>query len=159
MFLNRFKIGTRLRVGFSILVLMMLIMSAVGIINMVKIQNKLDHIVKVGAEETRLAYSMVGLIHRNQVLIRNILLETDPEAMKADRDKLKASSKKVDEVEERLSELLSLPGTTEEEKAVFSQIRESENAIQPVANHALELALSGRKDEAAKILLENLRAP
>lgn len=157
--INQFKIGTRLGAGFAVLMALMLIVAGIGIFRMMQIQEKLEGIVKVGAVETKLVYSLRSLVFQKQILVRNMILMTRQEDMNVELGKIRENRKEIDEVEKKLSELYALPGTTEEEKTLFSQINESEAAVKPLVDKVVELGFANKNEEAAKILLDDLKGP
>ena len=157
--LTQFKIGTRLGAGFAVLMTLMLIVAGVGVLHMMQIQEKLDGIVKVGVAETKLVYSMRSLVYQKQILVRNMILMTKVEDMKAELEKIRENRKEIDEVEKKLSVLFALPGTTEDEKALFSRINESEDAVKPLVDKAVELGFANRNEEATKVLFEDMKEP
>ncbi len=157
--LTQFKIGTRLGAGFAVLMTLMLIVAGVGVLHMMQIQEKLDGIAKVGVAETKLVYSMRSLVYQKQILVRNMILMTKVEDMKAELEKIRENRKEIDEVEKKLSVLFALPGTTEDEKALFSRINESEDAVKPLVDKAVELGFANRNEEATKVLFEDMKEP
>ena len=157
--LTQFKIGTRLGAGFAVLMTLMLIVAGLGVLHMMQIQEKLDGIAKVGVAETKLVYSMRSLVYQKQILVRNMILMTKVEDMKAELEKIRENRKEIDEVEKKLSVLFALPGTTEDEKALFSRINESEDAVKPLVDKAVELGFANRNEEATKVLFEDMKEP
>ncbi len=157
--LVQFKIGTRLGAGFAALMALMLIVAGIGIFRMMQIQEALDGIVKIGVAETKLVYSMRGLVYHKQILVRNMILMTRQEDMKVELQKIRENRKAIDEVEKKLSEFYALPGTTEDEKALFAKISESEAAVKPLVDKAIELGFANRNEEATRLLLDDLKGP
>ena len=157
--LTQFKIGTRLGAGFATLLVLMLIVSGIGIARMTGIQNTLEDIVKVGVAETKLALSMRGLIYERAILVRNMILMTREDDMKPELAKIQENRKKYDEIQEKLAVMFALPGTTEMEKSLLAQIRQSEILNRPLVDKVIELGFANKNAEATKILLEDLREP
>ena len=157
--MNQFKIGVRLGAGFAILLTLMLAVAGVGIFRMMQVQETLDHIVRIGVAETKLVYSMRSLVYRKQILVRNMILMTREEDMKRVLAEIRENRSAIDEVEKRLAQLYTLPGTTDAEKTLFSQVNESEAVVKPLVDKVVELGFANRNEEAAKLLLEDLKEP
>ena len=159
MHLTQFKIGVRLGAGFAALLTLMLIVSGTGIARMAGIQNTLEDIVKVSIAETKLALSMRGLVYERAILVRNMILMTKEEDMKSELAKIQENRKKYDEIREKLTAMFALPGTTEAERSLLAQIRQSEILNRPLVDKVIELGFANKNGEATKILLEDLREP
>ena len=157
--LNQLKIGIRLGAGFAVLMILMMIVAGIGITRMTQIQKTLDGIVKVGVVETKLAYSMRSLVYQKEILVRNMILMNKVEDMKAELEKLNENREAVDQVGKQLTDMFTLPGTTDEEKTILSQISESEAAVRPLIDKVVELGFANRNEEGAKILLEDMKEP
>ncbi|MBI1173797.1 MAG: HAMP domain-containing protein [Sideroxydans sp.] len=159
LFLSKIKIGTRLGAGFAILLTLMLAVAAFGVIHMMEIRARLAEITKVNNIETQLATAMRVSVYQRAIMTRNIALFTDDAAMQAESQKFELQRTEYDDAKKKLAAMLALPGTAEEEKALFDKIQQAETLTVPLIQKAIDLGLANKTQEAHKVLISEAEEP
>ena len=152
------KIGVRLAAGFG-LVLALLAGSIVLATNrLAEVQHHVEEIVTVNNVEITLATAMRVTVYDRVVALRNLVLMTEKSALEAEVERIKRQHDKYTETEAKLNKMFAEIGDTKaEEKAFAVRIKENEAHILPLMSKVIELALSGKKQEATDILLQEVR--
>jgi methyl-accepting chemotaxis protein len=156
---SQFKIGTRLGAGFAFLLILLLAVAGFGIVHMKETRASLNEITQVNNVETGLVTAMRGSVYQRAILVRNIVLLTDDAAMQAESLKFKEQRNAYAQAKEKLSQLFALPGTTEEEKSLFTRIGQAEILTVPLVEKVTALGLANKNEEATKVLVSEVEAP
>ena len=80
--LERMRIATRLRLGFALMVLLMVVLSAVGLVSMAQNQQRMDNITRVNNVKVKLAAAMRDTVYERMVAMRDMALVNDVAAMR-----------------------------------------------------------------------------
>ena len=148
--ISNMKIGVRLGVAFGVIVLMIVGMVVFGLSSMAKIEKQLEHVVKgnsvklIAAQE---ASDAVASLYRAIDMI--VLEDKDAAAQARHKEKInvcrtryQAAFKTLDENEK-----------SEQGRAILEKIKQSITAAKDVNNTIIELAMSGKSNEAHDLLL------
>ena len=149
------KIGMRLGMGFSVIMLLLISASLISMNRMTKIQGHLDGIL-VNNTETNLAVDMRQALMERAVGLRNILLEEDLEVMRKENHKLNEQRALYVESENRLEKLFVDHETLEEEKHILDRLKEIDAELNPYIEKVVTLAMANRHNEANKIMLHDI---
>ncbi|MEO1751172.1 methyl-accepting chemotaxis protein [Thiofaba sp. EF100] len=147
------KIGTRLGLGFGVVILLMAITAFIGITRMQSLNASADKLVYDRWPKAVLANDIidnVNLIARN---MRNILLAESKEEFKAEKERLLGARKIIGERMTKLEETVK----TAEGKALLNEIKALRAKNIEAQDHLLALAAEGRTDEAKALLFGELR--
>ena len=150
------KVGTRLGMGFSLVLVFLVAVTAVGILRMGQIQDRLDRVVSVNNVVTRLVIDMRNNVTERVASLRVLTLMTDPADMEQDMNRIKQQAVKYDEAEKKLSDKFATEGSTEE-KALLAKIRDHEAAALPAIAKASELWLANKAEEATRVMIKEIR--
>jgi len=153
--MTHMKVATRLGIGFGLVACFLAVMTALGITRMAEIQNRMNEIINVNDVETKLAASMDLTITERALAFRNLILlnENEKDEIQIEVNRIAAQSKKYTEAEEKLSNMFAtLPGTSDEEKALLEKIRAQAVIAAPFIAKATELGLNRQGDDAYKLL-------
>ncbi|MBS4096621.1 MAG: MCP four helix bundle domain-containing protein [Sulfuricella sp.] len=154
------KIGTRLGLGFGLLMLLMFAMAIIGITRMAAMNGNIDEIVKVNSEETKLVVEMRGAVRNISVAVRNVVLLTEMSDMQKEKERVELARSKYATATEKLEKMFNdLPGTTNEEKQLLAQIKEAQKETKPTVDKAIQLGLENKSAEATTTLLKEVRPP
>jgi methyl-accepting chemotaxis protein len=151
------KVGTRLALGFALLLLMLALIIALNSVNMARMNDSVSSIVNVNNPEIALAAEMTESVYARAVAVRNLGLMNDPAQMrpemqlitKENEDFAKASA----ELERMFNEIAE---TKPEEKAMLANIKTLAAAAAAPMKKAAELGFANQQAETTKMLLEEV---
>jgi methyl-accepting chemotaxis protein len=151
------KVGTRLALGFALLLLMLALIIALNSVNMARMNDSVSSIVNVNNPEIALASEMTESVYARAVAVRNLGLMNDPAQMrpemqlitKENEDFAKASA----ELERMFNEIAE---TKPEEKAMLANIKTLAAAAAAPMKKAAELGFANQQAETTKMLLEEV---
>ncbi len=147
------KITTRLKLGFGLLALLIALVSGAAILKMNQVQENFSLVLKD-------RYPKVEKLHdvnddTNQIArsMRNMLLMTAPADIQKERATVEKSRKEISDTLAELEKLI----TSEKGQAGMKAIADARAAYIPGQLHFLELAASGKGDEARDLLFKEVR--
>src|SRR5689334_12806690 len=122
------KVGTRLALGFGLVLALMAGVSGLGIYNMQRIHARLEKVVQLNVAKLTYVQDMSESVHIVARVIRTIVLLSDEAAMQRELPKIQAARDTYDKA--RLA-LEALPAT-EEGKAIRARIRAFQQEARPL---------------------------
>ena len=146
------KIGTRLTVAFTIVLLLMLAISIVSYVNVQRIDSGIVSLTKDKWVKAKLLAEITANVNNNYITLRNMLLAGDAEARKKYETQLPGFSEIITKDLEALSKIVH----TEDEKKLIAIIVERRSAYLGDIKVFKQLAGDGKSKEAAKLLLGDL---
>src|ERR1700741_1674245 len=87
--LANMKVGTRLGLGFALVLAFLVVVTAIGISRMAQIQDRLDHVVGVNNVVTRLVIDMRANVSDRITSLRILTLMTDAGDMEPEMNRIK----------------------------------------------------------------------
>jgi methyl-accepting chemotaxis protein len=155
--LQKLTIATRLVLAFCLLVVMLVMVSALGIVAMTENQRRMEEITSINSVKSRLAISMRDTVHERMIALRNMALLGSAAEMEPDAQRMDQQRKEYAAVQEKLVQLLAQShAAPADEKALLQKIREFEAGAAPVIAKAKELALFGQSDRVYSVLVDEL---
>jgi methyl-accepting chemotaxis protein len=154
--LAKMKVGTRLGLGFAMVLLFLVAVTALGISRMAQIQDRLDHVVGVNNVVSRLVIDMRTNVADRVTSLRILTLLTDAGDMESDMNRIKDLATKYDDAQKKLSAQFAIEALPEE-KALLATIKEQEGIAMPAIGRASALWLDNKAEEATKILIKEIR--
>jgi methyl-accepting chemotaxis protein len=156
--LSNKTVGTRLALGFGLVLVLLIIMAALGIARTAQIQDRLEQVVNVKNVETRLVIDMRAIVKDRNVGLRNLSLLTDADDMKPEIERLKEQTAKYTEFEQKISSMFdNEPSVSADEKVTLAKIKEQNAAAVPLIDKAIGLWLENKPEDATKILIKQVR--
>jgi methyl-accepting chemotaxis protein len=151
------KIRTRLVAGFSIVLLLLLAVSVVGITRMTRMHQNIDEITNVNNLASQLVNNMRISIFDRAIASRNLLIMHDDAEKKVEVDRFKTSTENYFDAEKKLADVFaSSANTTPEQKAALAKLKELDTKVAPIAAKFIELAMSSNIEEATRVLMQEL---
>ena len=150
------KVGQRLGLGFSLVLVLLVAVTVVGIMRMAQIQDRLDHVVSVNNVVTRLVVDMRNNVSERLNSLRTLTLMTNPDDMEPELDRFKVQTGKYDEIKKKLSAKFAAESTPQE-KALLSQIEGFEGAAMPAIAKASGLYLANKAEDATRVMIKEVR--
>ncbi|MCM2250188.1 MAG: methyl-accepting chemotaxis protein [Geothrix sp.] len=151
--LTNLKIGTRLSVGFGLILALLLLIAGVGLNRMSAIADDTDEIV---------THYNVQLAHANGIseqaylisrMVRTVLLMDNLADRKVNVERIAKTRETYDEISKKLEATLQ----SADAKALFASIQETLARYRQVNSRVLEASLAGRDSDASRIMFEEVR--
>ncbi|WP_229507293.1 methyl-accepting chemotaxis protein [Pseudoduganella rivuli] len=152
----KMKVGTRLGLGFALVLVFLIAVTLVGIIRMAQIQDRLDHVVSFNNVVTRQVIDMRNNVVSRGDRLRVLTLMSDSGDMEPEMKKIKEEAEKYAASQKKLQELFGKEGT-KEEKALLAQIVELEGTAMPAIAKASDLWMSDKAEAATKVMIKEIR--
>jgi methyl-accepting chemotaxis protein len=154
--LAKMKVGTRLGLGFALVLVLLIAVTVVGIARMAQIQDRLDHVVGVNNVVTRLVIDMRANVSDRVTSLRILTLMTDAGDMEPEMARVKAQTAAYNEAETKLSAQFQKEALPEE-KTLLASIKEYEAIAMPAISKATDLWLANKAEDATKVLIKEIR--
>ena len=150
--IRNWTIGTRLAFGFGALIALLVAMAVVGISKIEAVDANTNVIVKDRYVKIALASSIQDKVETRSRAIRTALIVTDPEVVKEEVAKAAATVPAIDEALAKLEATIRSPAGV----AALKHAVEVRKPFVDASTRLAELALAGRRDEAAAVLVQTL---
>ncbi len=152
--LSNMKIGTRLAFSFGLMLLLMVAVIVIGLKEMQVINKELDTIVKIENVRTQIANTLIDQARESAVLVRGTLLMIySKQPIKRIEDNMVKYRNNRIEYNENAEKMKSLFEKNDYESInMFKKVEESGRIAQENKEKVIQLALSGKVDDATKLL-------
>jgi methyl-accepting chemotaxis protein len=158
---SQMKVSTRLAVGFGLVACLLALVAFFALNRMARLEAAMVQITDVNSVEAALANRMDQSISNRALGLRNLILLDQNEQhdqIQIEVDRIADETKAYADTQAKLDSMFStLPGTMPKEKALLEQIKQQNEQAQPLIEKAKQLALSGQKDAAYKLLRFDFR--
>jgi methyl-accepting chemotaxis protein len=153
--LERMKIGTRLAVGFGLVSLVLAAVVVTGVTRLSLLDSDIKTITRTNNVEMRHASEMQSASLQIGNSIRNLLIFNDDEEIRRERDAMRTGKSSLDTESAALASMMAADeSTTEAEKTKLATATSLMKDVEPLREQIAMLAVSGKKDEAARLLLD-----
>ncbi|UQV48317.1 MCP four helix bundle domain-containing protein [Janthinobacterium lividum] len=150
------KVGTRLGLGFALVLVLLVAVTVLGIARMAQIQERLDHVINVNNVVTRLVIDMRGNVSDRITSLRILTLMTDASDMEPEMARIKTQTTTYQETQKKLEEKFAVESTPEE-KALLTSIKEYEAAAMPAIAKASALWMANDAEGATRVMIKEIR--
>ena len=147
------KIGTRLGLGFGLVLILLGLVAFIGITRMAGLNDSIDKVVSDRWPKTVQANNIIDLVNEQARVIRNVIILDDPAEMKKEYARIGEARKKITEYVEKLDASI----TSEAGKKLMQAIKEVRVRYAADTEKALAFAMEEKNAEAAKMLFGDLR--
>ncbi|MHB8910303.1 MAG: methyl-accepting chemotaxis protein [Syntrophales bacterium] len=144
------KVSTKLYLGFSVPVVLMLAVIAVAVSNLSTIDNNLNRIVTINNARVNLTADMGALVRENSIALRNIILSKDNKEMQNEQNAITASRGKYDEMFKKLMEMT--PKDDAKGWELIEKIKAAEGPARGLNTQVIELGLADKDAEAIELM-------
>jgi methyl-accepting chemotaxis protein len=145
-------IGTRLAIGYAVVIALLLAMAFVGIMRIEAVNANTDVIVNDRYVKIALANTIQDKVDLRSRALRTALIATDPEVVKEEVAKAMGTTATIEDALAKLQATIRTPQGT----AALKQTVDARKPFIDASNRLSELALAGRRDEAASFLMTSL---
>ncbi|MBY0237918.1 MAG: MCP four helix bundle domain-containing protein [Burkholderiaceae bacterium] len=155
--LEQLRIATRLRLGFAIMVGLLICISLLGISSMTENQKRMDDITRVNNAKSQFAITMRDTVYERMVTLRNIALITSVSEMQLEAARILEQEKIYTQTQQQLMQLLNTTNQSRaQEHSLLKKIHEYGTAASPIVRKATELALTMQTDQVYSVLINEL---
>ena len=148
--ISNMKLGTRLALGFGVVLAMLAVATFVGVNRLGVMKDNLTDIVENNMKRIHLANEMVDQVRNIAISVRNTLLNQDEGVVVKEREKLEKARITFKEDVQKIAGMLG----GEEGKRLLATVEETERALKTLNDKALTLDAEQKNAEAAKVLIE-----
>ena len=148
------KIGTRLGLGFGVLMLLMGIVMAVGISRLSELNSNVNEMVTDKYPKVIMTSEVINNINVIARAMRNSLLEKDPAKIAKELQRVEDAKKVIDSTLGKIEPMVR----SEAGKAVFKKVTDAKAKYDADQDKFLPLVREGKKDEAIAFMLNEVRA-
>lgn len=152
MFANM-KVGAKLSFGFGIVILVMITISAIGIVRMGHLNDAIGTMANDRWPKTVLLNQIVDNSSQTAIALRNMMLSTSKEDRQRDKERVLQSRKAIDTAVDKLESLIALPRG----KEMLAQLKELRIKYIAGQETLIRLVEEERQDEARAFLQNELR--
>jgi methyl-accepting chemotaxis protein len=145
--LSNFKIGTRLGIGFGLVLILLILVASMGVMKMGRLNANTDELVNQDWAKAKLAVKALDNVRGSIARVFQMVAETDPENAAKAQERLAANTKGFNEAIDKLDPLLD----TAEGKKMLTEIKASRDAYVSSFGKVMTLLKDGNRDEANKI--------
>lgn len=150
-------INLRLTIGFSVILLMMIILTVVGVHRVNFIDSTITEITDINSVKQRYAINFRGSVHDRAISIRDVVFARTPNELNKDINDIEALDKFYQESASPLRTLLSSSTTTPEEKRIYAKINNIEKQTIPLIEKLIKAKRSNNLKNAKNILLNEAK--
>lgn len=150
--LRQLRIGTRLAIGFGVILFIMMAVNVGGTLLTKKSRDDLARVLGAANAKESLAAAMKSNFLQESAVIRNIALHADLKGMQMEEDRARKLSADYDVL---TGQMLKLALSPIERKIVEALVEQDKQMTNPV-QQAMGLATSFRGEEAAKVIMTEI---
>ncbi|MHB8091443.1 MAG: methyl-accepting chemotaxis protein [Syntrophales bacterium] len=149
------KVSSKLYLGFTVPVVLLLVILAVAVSNMTTIDQNLDRIVTVNNVRTNLTADMATIVRENSLSLRNGILASDNKEIQSEKNDTTSRRGKYDEMFKKFMDLTSKEDLKGWE--LIDKIKASQELSKELNNQVFELALADKDAEAKELMTSKAR--
>src|SRR5690554_1214516 len=151
--LNNMKIGTRLTLGFTSLLILLALISILSILNMATINKNTEQVTVRYYPQTVVANDILDNVNIAARSIRNIIMLSDEGEMKNEEQRVIQAGKAIDQAIANLEKVTQSAAG----KALLVTLNEARKGYHADQSEAIRLAMAQQNEEAVSYLLNEMR--
>ena len=153
---GKLRVGTRLAVGFGILMALLVALTGLSISRVSSINSSLATVGDVNSVKQRFAINFRGSVHDRAIALRDVTL-VPKDRVQTEVDLIKKLADDYARSATPLDEMIASPKADAEERAALAKIKEIESRALPLTVKAIELRMADKGDEAVQLVLAQAR--
>ena len=154
--LNDMRIGVRLGLGFGVLLALLVAVALLALSRLAVLQHHIEEITQENNAEVKLAVSMRVALNQIATSARNMVLLSDEEGRRREREGLQKSRDDYNADEEKLGEFIQRPDKDPKAKDLFARMQQLKAQARPLMDQALALAEANDDAAATRLLMEKV---
>jgi methyl-accepting chemotaxis protein len=158
MSLAKLRIGRRLGVGFMVIVLTMITLTAIGVRQVEGINSRLGTINDLNSVKQRYAINFRGSVHDRAISVRDVVLASTPDEARPELAVIDELAAKYADSAGKMDAMFADGDTVSTaEKDALAAIKAVEQETLPLAARVIELRMAGDLAQARTVLLEQAK--
>ena len=151
-------INLRLIIGFSVVLLMMGVLTIVGISRVNFIDDQITQITDVNSVKQRYAINFRGSVHDRAIAVRDVVFSRNTSELNKDVDDIQRLDSFYQESANAMRNIMNSNMTvTNEERRIYAAINDIERKTLPLIEQVIAAKRSGNSESAKSILLDQAR--
>jgi methyl-accepting chemotaxis protein len=155
--LRDLALSRRLAAGFGLVLVMLVATTAAGLASMTQLAARMQGVVERDNRQMVLAGDMMRAVDDASIAVRNLVIVAWVDELPAEMALLKKALKRYDERKQALAELLAREPAGSPMPALLAAVDQVEADARKVTLEAGELAMNGKKEDAATTVALDLR--
>jgi methyl-accepting chemotaxis protein len=151
-FTRNLKIGTRLALGFAIVIALLITMAVVGVSRLQAVDKNTEVIVNDRYVKIALAHLVMDKVGVKTRALRTALIATEPEEIKAELVRAAETTPVIADALDKLQATIHTPQGV----AALKRVLELRGPFVATANHLAELTAAGQRAEAGPYLIKSM---
>lgn len=151
--LSSIKVGTRLGLGFALLLLLFSVVTMIGISRMALLQGNLEDIVNREFTQVTLLNTMRDAVRYQSVALRDVVMQEDLSFKKKELKNMREARKKYHSAADDLEKRVTDP----ENLAFLAKIKAAEAQVQPMVDQTIEFSLNDDHQQAGDTVRDKVR--
>ena len=149
----RIKVGQRLALGFSVVIALMVVLTAVSVQRVVQIGSGPGEVTQLNSTKQRYAINFRGSVHDRAIALRDVVLREPLAEVAKVEDAILALGKKYADSAQKLDALMASGTVDPEEVRILAAIKQTETRTLPLIEHVKQLRAKGEAEQAKQVLL------
>lgn len=151
------KIGVRLSAAFTVIFIMLIAITGMGISRMDAMHASLRFITEINNKETAILVEMRSTLSERMIALRNIVIMDEPDRIRAEIARARSQARLYDETYAALVRVVATHRASEIEVASMTTIGDQSRLAKMVVEKVIRLGLARRSSEAANTLMYELQ--
>jgi methyl-accepting chemotaxis protein len=157
MLLKNAKVGTKLGLGFGLVLFLLAALTAIGLARMVQINRQVENIVNVNNVEIRAVMAMRAAIFEQSIAVRNVALMTQRAAIERELEGLVKQDERYQAAQAKLQEMFGIdPQTSARERELLATAAMQSAAASALFARAVELGRQGEEAELKRFITDEI---
>ncbi|MEV1288059.1 methyl-accepting chemotaxis protein [Micromonospora sp. NPDC049679] len=151
--MSKLTISRRLGLGFLVVVLNMLVLTAVGVSRVDEIGSRLTVINDLNSVKQRYAINFRGSVHDRAISLRDVVLAPAPKDAERDIEDIKRLADTYAESASKMAAIFAdAAKVSQDERAALAEIQRIEQAALPLIDQVVTLRMAGDMNQASTVL-------
>ncbi len=155
MFFKDLKLGTKLALGFTLILVFMVVMAYVAVSRLSAINDNLQDIIGNKFPKVNQAYVLKDSVNAIARAVRNMSLTTDRAIEEEEKNRIGQARQKFAEVMGKLEQTV----VSDRGKDILRSIKQANTEVRPLVDKAMSLALANNQVECGRVLMSEVRQP